>query len=325
MHEVIGGAVFVLIMDAHCDTLMDIAAGRRRLADTGKGGHIDLSRMMQGGVRAQIFAIYVEPEYLPGGGARQALRLVDALYREVEANCDLLTLAARAGDVGRAQAEGKIAAFLSIEGGEALDGSIELLRIFYRLGVRLMTLTWSRRNELGDGSYEERTGGGLTRFGVDVVREMDRLGMVVDVSHLSEATFWSVMDVSTKPLIASHSNARALCDHSRNLSDEQARAIADKGGVVGVTFVGPFLGEGRRSIQGVADHIDHFAGVIGVDHVAIGSDFDGVSDSALPEGLPDVSHRPALVDELIRRGYSDAAVRAVMGENLLRVVEGLIR
>lgn len=314
----------MLIMDAHCDTLIDIAAGRRRLAERGKGGHIDLPRMMDGGMAAQVFAIYVAPEYLPGAGARQALRLVDAFYREIEENSGSLALAAKAGDVGRARAEGKIAAFLSIEGGEALDGSIELLRIFYRLGVRLMTLTWSRRNELGDGAYEEGTCGGLTQFGVEVVREMDRLGMVVDVSHLSQATFWSVMQVSTKPLIASHSNARALCEHGRNLSDEQARAIADKGGAIGVTFVGPFLGEGRQSVQGVVDHIDHFAGIVGIDHIGLGSDFDGVPDSALPEGLPDVSHMPVLIDELVRRGYSDAAVRGIMGENLLRVVESVI-
>lgn len=314
----------MFIMDAHCDTLLDIAAGRRRLAERGKGGHIDLPRMVDGGVSSQIFAIYVEPEYLPGAGARQALRLVDVFHREIEENSDSLVFATRAGDVGRARDEGKIAAFLSIEGGEALDGSIELLRIFHKLGVRLMTLTWSRRNELGDGAYEGGTHGGLTRFGVDVVREMDRLGMVVDVSHLSEATFWHVMEVSTNPVIASHSNAKALCGHSRNLSDEQAKAIAGSGGVIGVTFVGPFLGAGRQSVQGVADHIDHFAGLIGADNVAIGSDFDGVSDSALPEGLPDVSHMPAIIDELVRRGYSDAAVRGIMGANLLRVVEGVI-
>lgn len=314
----------MLIMDAHCDTLIDIAAGRRRLAERGKGGHIDLPRMLDGGMAAQVFAIYVAPEYLPGAGARQALRLVDTFYREIEENSGSLALAAKAGDVGRARAEGKIAAFLSIEGGEALDGSIELLRVFYRLGVRLMTLTWSRRNELGDGAYEEGTCGGLTQFGVEVVREMDKLGMVVDVSHLSQATFWSVMQVSTKPLIASHSSARALCEHGRNLSDEQARAIADKGGAIGVTFVGPFLGEGRQSVQGVVDHIDHFAGIVGTDHIGLGSDFDGVPDSALPEGLPDVSHMPVLIDELVRRGYSDAAVRGIMGENLLRVVESVI-
>ena len=314
----------MFIMDAHCDTLLDIAAGRRRLAERDKGGHIDLPRMVEGGVSSQVFAIYVEPEYLPGAGARQALRLVDVFCREIEESGDSIMFAARAGDVGRARDEGKIAAFLSIEGGEALDGSIELLRVFYRLGVRLMTLTWSRRNELGDGAYEEGTHGGLTRFGVDVVREMDRLGMVVDVSHLSEATFWHVMEVSTKPLIASHSNARALCGHSRNLSDEQAKAIADRGGVIGVTFVGPFLGDGRQSVQGVVDHIDHFAGVIGTDHIAIGSDFDGVPDGSLPEGLPDVSRMPAIIDELARRGYSDAAIQSIMGENLLRVVEGVI-
>jgi membrane dipeptidase len=226
----------MFIMDAHCDTLMDVVEGRRRLADKDRGGQLDLPRMMEAGVSAQIFAIYVSKEYLPGGGARRALQFVDAFYREIEDNSDKLIFATTGSDVDKAREEGKIAAFLSIEGGEALDGRIELLRIFYRLGVRLMTLTWSLRNELADGAFEGRTGGGLTRFGVDVVEEMDRLGMVVDVSHLSEAGFWDVMKVSKRPIVASHSNSKELCSHPRNLTDDQVKAIAKKGRSVGLTY-----------------------------------------------------------------------------------------
>ncbi|MEA4884940.1 MAG: dipeptidase [Clostridia bacterium] len=314
----------MFMMDAHCDTLMDVVSGRRRLADRGKGGHLDLPRMAEAKLAAQVFAVFITDEYLPGAAARRAMQYVDAFYREVDDNSKLLAFAAKAGDAARANSEGKIAGFLSLEGGEALEGSIELLRIFYRLGVRLMTLTWSRRNQIADGSYEERTGSGLTRFGVQVVSEMDRLGMVVDVSHLSESGFWDVVKVSTRPIIASHSNAKALCPHARNLTDEQAKAIADKGGVIGVTFVGPFLGDERRSVAGVVDHIDYLASLVGPEHIAIGSDFDGMDDDALPQGLSDVTKLPSLVAELARRGYSEATVRGIMGENLLRVVEGVI-
>ena len=314
----------MFIMDAHCDTLMDVVEGRRRLADKDKGGQLDLPRMMEAGVSAQIFAIYVSKEYLPGGGARRALQFVDAFYREIEDNSDKLIFATTGSDVDKAREEGKIAALLSIEGGEALDGRIELLRIFYRLGVRLMTLTWSLRNELADGAFEGRTGGGLTRFGVEVVEEMDRLGMVVDVSHLSEAGFWDVMKVSAKPIIASHSNSKALCSHPRNLTDEQAKAIAEKGGVIGVNFAGYFLGEGRRSLAGVIEHIDYLSALIGPEHVGLGSDFDGLPFEQLPDELKGVSGLPRIAGELAARGYSEQAIKGIMGENLLRVVRSVI-
>ncbi len=314
----------MFIMDAHCDTLMDVVEGRRRLADKDKGGQLDLPRMMEAGVSAQIFAIYVSKEYLPGGGARRALQFVDAFYREIEDNSDKLIFATTGSDVDKACEEGRIAALLSIEGGEALDGRIELLRIFYRLGVRLMTLTWSLRNELADGAFEGRTGGGLTRFGVEVVEEMDKLGMVVDVSHLSEAGFWGVMEVSRKPVIASHSNSKALCSHPRNLTDEQAKAIAEKGGVIGVNFAGYFLGEGRRSLAGVIEHIDHLCTVVGPEHVGLGSDFDGLPFEQLPDELKDVSGLPKIAEALTARGYSEQVIKGIMGENLLRVVRSVI-
>lgn len=314
----------MFIMDAHCDTLMDVADGRRRLADRDKGGQLDLPRMIEGGVGAQIFAMYVSPEYFPGAGARRTLQFIDAFYREIEDNSDKLVFATTGKDVDKAREEGKIAALLSIEGGEVLEGRIELLRIFYRLGVRLMTLTWSRRNELADGAFEERTGGGLTRFGVEVVEEMDRLGMVVDVSHISEAGFWDVMKVSKKPVIASHSNSKALCSHPRNITDEQAKAIADKGGFIGVNFAGHFLGEGRRSLDGVLDHIDHFCRIVGHEHVGLGSDFDGLPYERLPDELKDVSTLPKIAQGLAGRGYSDEEIRGIMGGNLLRVVRSVI-
>ena len=314
----------MFVMDAHCDTLMDIVEGRRRLADKDKGGQLDLPRMIEAGVSAQIFAIYVSKEYLPGGGARRALQFVDAFYREIEDNSDKLIFATTGSDVDKAREEGKIAAFLSIEGGEALDGRIELLRIFYRLGVRLMTLTWSLRNELADGAFEGRTGGGLTRFGVDVVEEMDRLGMVVDVSHLSEAGFWDVMKVSKRPIVASHSNSKELCSHPRNLTDDQVKAIAKKGGFIGVNFAGYFLGEGRRSLSGVIDHIDHLCTVVGPEHVGLGSDFDGLPFEQLPDELKDVSGLPKIAEGLAARGYSEQVIKGIMGENLLRVVRSVI-
>ncbi|MCR4425795.1 MAG: dipeptidase [Firmicutes bacterium] len=314
----------MFMMDAHCDTLMDVVSGRRKLGETGRGGHLDLPRMAEAGMSAQVFAIYVPEEFLPGASATRAMRYVDAFYQEAETEGSLLAPATRAQDVACAKERGKIAGFLSIEGGEVLEGSIELLRIFYRLGVRLMTLTWSNRNQIADGCYEERTRGGLTRFGVEVVREMDRLGMVVDVSHLSEAGFWDVMEVSTRPVIASHSNSKVLWSHPRNLTDEQARAIAEKDGVIGVSFVGLFLGDGRRTIGGIADHIDHFANLVGPEHVGIGSDFDGMSDEYLPAGISSVLDFPAVAGELAHRGYSDEEISGIMGENLLRVVGSVI-
>ncbi|NLS45627.1 MAG: membrane dipeptidase [Firmicutes bacterium] len=314
----------MFIMDAHCDTLMDIVEGKRRLADKDKGGQLDLPRMIEGGVSAQIFAIYVPEEYFPGAGTRRALQFVDTFYREIEDNSDKMVFVKTGSDVEKARSEGKIAAFLSIEGGEVLEGRIELLRIFYRLGVRLMTLTWSLRNEIADGAFEERTQGGLTRFGIQVVEEMDRLGMVVDVSHLSEAGFWDVIGVSKKPIIASHSNSKTLCPHPRNLSDDQAEAIARKGGVIGINFAGFFLGRGNRSLEGVINHIDYLSEIIGPRHIGLGSDFDGLPFDELPDELKDVSKLPRIADKLAAQGYSDKDIKGIMGENMLRVVKSVI-
>lgn len=313
----------MFIFDAHCDTLMDVVAGKRRLAEGGKGGHIDIPRLRQGGVGAQVFAAWIERSYLPGSGVRRACQYIDTFWREVEENADDLVFVRTGADLARAEAEGKIGAILAIEGGEALDGSVEMIRIFYRLGVRLMTITWSDRNELGDGAYDS-TGGGLSKAGVKVVQEMNRMGMVVDVSHASDATFWSIMAHTSGPLVASHSNSRVLFDHPRNLSDEQARAIAARGGVVCATYVRPFLGSNYNSVSGLVDHIDHLVEVAGINHVGIGSDFDGVGPDGLVSGVSDTSDVGLVADEMRRRGRPELEIGAIMGRNLARVFAQIV-
>lgn len=313
----------MFIVDAHCDTLMDVVAGKRRLADEGKGGHIDIPRLRRGGVGAQVFAAWIERSYLPGSATRRACQYIDAFYSEVESNPDDLVFVLTGADLARAEAEGKIGAILAIEGGEALDGAVEMIRIFYRLGVRLMTITWSDRNELGDGAYDP-TGGGLSKAGVKVVQEMNRMGMAVDVSHASDATFWSIIEHTSGPLVASHSNSRTLFDHPRNLTDQQIEAIAARGGVVCATLVRPFLGQAYNSVGGFVDHIDHFVKVAGIDHVGVGSDFDGVGPDGLVAGISDTSDMGLVTEELRRRGRPEQEVEAIMGRNLARVLAQIL-
>ena len=223
-----------------------------------------------------------------------------------------------AEDVRRAlRDECDFGALISIEGGEALCGCLGALEAFWRFGVRAMGLVWNHRNELADGVADGASGGGLTPFGKEVVRAMEAMGMAVDVSHLSDAGFWDVSRISRRPFYASHSNARALCDHPRNLTDDQIRAVADSGGVIGVNFYASFLhASGRAGIEDVIEHIEYLADRAGIDHVALGSDFDGIDRA--PEGLEDVSKMPALAEALRTRGWEERDVRAVLGENLAR-------
>ncbi|MCL6479450.1 MAG: membrane dipeptidase, partial [Peptococcaceae bacterium] len=223
------------VVDAHCDTLTALKKQQRRLGEKSGAGHLDLPRLLLGGVNLQFFAAFVGNEHRDNPLAR-ALEIFDIFFEEMAVNSDRIEPAYTYSDVNRIINGGKIAALLTVEGGQALAGRLEVLRMFFRLGVRGITLTWNSRNELGDGVGEAGSGGGLTRFGVEVVREMNRLGMVIDVSHLSERGFWDVMRESAKPVIASHSNCRALCDHPRNLDDAQIKALAAGGGVVGLCF-----------------------------------------------------------------------------------------
>ncbi len=305
------------VVDAHCDTLTVLGKQGRRLAEKSGAGHLDLPRLFLGGVKVQFFAAFIGPEYRDNPLAR-AMEIIDTFYREVCASPDLVEPAFTYSDITRIISGGRVAALLTVEGGEALAGRLEVLRMFYRLGVRGITLTWNGRNDLGDGVDESGTGGGLTRFGVAVVREMNRLGMVIDVSHLSARGFWDVMRESAAPVIASHSNCRALCDHPRNLDDDQIRALAAAGGVVGLCFYPDFVHRETPSLESWLDHAEYVAGLAGVDCIGLGSDFDGM-DAAIPE-LADAASLPLVTEGLLRRGFSAGEVRKILGENFLRVL-----
>lgn len=317
-----------VIFDGHCDTLIAIRDGERRLGerrqarpdgDALNSQHVDLPRLLEGGVTAQIFACFVRQPYLPSDATNEALRLIDAFYRSLDENPDALLLATIAADVERAKAEGRVAGVLSLEGAEALEGDLAILRTFYRLGVRALGLTWNHRNQAADGLGEARTGGGLTEFGVALVREANRLGVILDVAHLAPAGVRDVLALSEAPVVASHANAHALCNHRRNLNDEQLAGIAASGGLVGVTYLPAFLAQNPRdaSLERVLDHVDYIVKTIGVDHVGLGSDFDGFG-GVLP-GLEDVSRLPALTEGLVARGYTDEQVAKILGGNYLRV------
>lgn len=316
--------------------------------------HTDLDRLKQGGVTAQFFSIYIDSsKYATNGAAARAMRLIDSIYRAAEAYPERLMMATSVADIRQAKRKGRIAALLGIEGGYAIEDSLGVLRGFHRLGVRYMTLTHSRPTSWA-GAATNGPGLGLTEFGREVVREMNRLGMLVDVSHVSDATMSDVLDVARAPVIASHSSARAICDQPRNIPDGLLKRIATNGGVVMVNFYNAFLEKNyaaavkplypkidalweqydkdlrtaRREeakiaatlpvvpLAVLADHIDHIVRVSGIDHVGLGSDFDGVE--ATPKGLEDVSCFPNLTVELLRRGYSENDIRKILGGNFLR-------
>lgn len=314
-----------LVFDAHCDTLQEVLAGKRRLGERSEEGHLDLPRLREGGVTAQIFALFVSPNYSPTGAARQALRLLDVFYQELEENADQLTLPTKVSDIEKAKVEGKVAGILSLEGAEALEGDLGILRAFYKLGVRNIGLTWNLRNAAADGVDEMRSSSGLTNFGVQLVQEMNRLGIMVDVSHLSPTGVHDVLHVSEAPVIASHSNAYTLCPHRRNLTDEQLEGVASKGGVVGVTFVPGFVteDENQATLKRVLDQIDYMVKTMGVDHVGLGSDFDGFFNSKV-QGLEDVTRLPRLTVGLVERGYGEEDVKKILGGNFMRVFREVV-
>lgn len=355
-----------LVIDLHADTPQWMLDENVDIGERLPDGHLDIPRMRQGGLDAQFFSIWVDP-YLYSGqrGLERAMKEIEVVKAQVARHADRIELATSPDDIKRIVAQGKIAALMGLEGGHSIYGKIEQLRKYHDLGIRYMTLTWSNSNEIGGSSGDKGRDQGLTEFGRQVVREMNRLGMLVDISHISDRTFYDTLAVTQKPVIASHSSARALCNHLRNLSDEMLRAVAQNGGVVCINFYPPFLDdrfrlasqqvdeelrpkinemkqrytndparfavertklymEARKRIPPVplsriVDHIDHVVKVAGIDHVGLGSDFDGVD--ALPQGMEDCSRLPKLTEELKRRGYSDEDIIKILGENVLRVFE----
>lgn len=315
-----------LVIDSHCDTILKVlgSQGKYRLGALHQTEHVDIPRLRQGGVDMQFFAVYIGAEYKPDRAVKRTLQLLDCLYQEIEANQDTLRLILKASDIDFVKTNNQIGVLISIEGGEALEGDLALLRIYHRFGVRAVGLTWNERNQIAEGVGECRSGGGLTDFGVSVVAEMNRLGMIVDVSHISEPGFYDVLNVSQHPVIASHSNARAVCGHVRNLTDRQIRALAEKGGVMGMNFAPEFLVEqGEAHLDDVITHIDHIVNLLGNSkHVGLGGDLDGISQT--PRGLEDVTKYPALTEALLRRGYSEEALLDILGLNHLRVIRSVL-
>lgn len=309
-----------IVCDGHCDTLGDVLAGARRLHDHAASGHVDLPRLRAGGVTAQVFACFVPVSEYHAGATRHALQRLDALHEALATDAGDLLLATGAADIRRAKVSGQIAGLLGLEGAEALAGSLEVLRCFHRLGVRVLGLTWNYRNEVADGVHDSGTRG-LTPFGTRVIEECNRIGMMIDVSHLSPAGLTAVLTVSQQPVIASHSNAAALCSHIRNLTDAQIEAIAAAGGLIGATFVPIFLTspEENATLGHVLDQLDYLIRVAGPDHVMIGSDFDGIRFA--PPGIEDASRYPAITAGMVGRGHDETTIRKVLGLNFLRVLE----
>lgn len=315
------------IADMHCDTLVKALESGRDLWRRSDEGHLDLPRMREAGLSCEFFAVCVKEEQRFGGGFQWVSQIFNAFQEEAsDKEWAGLEIVRDSEALGRIIDEGGIAAILSVEGGEVLEGEIENLRKLYNMGVRALTLTWNWRNALGDGAWVKDHPRGLTTFGMDVVRYMNDLGMIIDVSHLAEPGFWDCLEVSTQPVIASHSNSHALAPHPRNLRDSQIKAISEMGGVIGVNFYPPFLipsTEAREArLSDVIAHIDHIVEVGGIECVALGSDFDGID--SLPAGLEDVTKLPRLVEELKNLGYGDEDLKKVLLGNVMRVLSLLI-
>lgn len=352
-----------IILDGHIDTPQRMLDTRTDISARLSDGHVDIPRMKEGGLTAAFFSIWVDASYGPGTAFRRALALMDAVQALVDTQPDV-ELVTTAEAVRAATGRGHIAVLMGVEGGHAIENSLEKLDALYRRGARYLTLTWNNGNDWAGASTDGRRKGGLTDFGRRVVRRMNELGMLADVSHVSDSTFWDVLATTTRPVIASHSSCRALASHPRNLTDDQLRAIARAGGVVGINFFPVFLDDHFRqqfneldqrlkpqldsiraryrakpgeaefevdrfrsehlgglavpTVERLVDHIDHAVQVMGVDHVGLGSDFDGIS--VLPKPMKDATSLPLLTAALRARGYSDGDVRKILGENFLRVL-----
>ena len=322
--------------------------------------HTDIPRLREGMLGAQFWSVYVPASMQGKEATRATMEEIDIVYQMIERYPDTFQLATTADEVEAAFAAGKIASMMGIEGGHSIDSSRGALRMFHLLGVRYMTLTHSRNIPWADSATDTMAVDGLTEFGNEVVREMNRLGMLVDLSHVSPATMRDALDVTEAPVIFSHSSALAVCNHVRNAPDDVLERLVDNGGVIMVTFVPGYISEETRlhgvkrneererlasmpgstdesvaegiaawneanptppaTLAQVADHIDHIRDVAGIDHIGIGGDYDGIS--SLPVGLEDVSTYPMLTAELVRRGYSDEDIMKILGRNVLRVMRG---
>lgn len=308
-----------MIFDAHCDTLQRIYDFGGNITDNEY--HMDLNRLDLYEGYIQIFAAFIDKKNDALPPFQRCNRLIDRYFREINGAKDRVCHCLNANDIHSALGIGRIAALLSIEGGEALEGDIENLSYFYDRGVRGMTLTWNYSNEICDGIGGTQDNG-LTYFGKCVVSKMNELGMLIDVSHISEQGFWDVMDITKSPVAATHSNVKRLCPNPRNLSDDQICAIIKKGGCIGINLYSQFIVEGKCSLQDVLAHIEHILALGGENNIGLGCDFDGMSQ--LPEGISGVQDIYKLFDEMQKFGYDDSLIRKIASGNFLSLCEKIL-
>lgn len=348
------------VIDLHCDTPMLFRDGSYDIGQRNDRGEVDIPRMRDGGVTAVFFSVYTSASRNTELEAvQEALEIIDSIYREAERYSRDLAIATSSADIESARADGRIAVLLGVEGGHMINGSLAVLRGLYRLGARYLTLTHSKDTAWA-GSSGSDSNAGLSEFGREVITEMNRLGMLVDISHVSDQTFWDTLEASEAPVIASHSSARALASHKRNMTDEMIRATAERGGVIHINYYNTFIDDeyaqrsreweaanpdearqagpgarrnaklaaiGRPPLDTLLDHFEHTIRVGGIEAVGLGSDFDGV-EGELPEGMEDIAKVPAIAEGLADRGFGAADIDKVLGENSLRVfrdVEGAAR
>jgi membrane dipeptidase len=355
-----------IIVDSHDDTTQRLLFEKGfDLGDRHDNGNIDIPRMREGGLDALFFSIWVPSDVTGPPAVKRALQLIDRVHEAVRTHPTDLVLATTAADIRRAAAEKKIAALMGMEGGHMIDDDLGTLRDYARLGVRYLTLSHFKNNNWADSSTDKPAHNGLTDFGKGVVRELNRLGVMVDISHVSDKTFADVLEITSVPVIASHSSCRAIANHPRNMTDDMMRALAKNGGVMMINYEVSFLSEENRlasekaggvvaaldrmskkcggdeacstletaritreamdqgtlpavSWEKIVEHIDHAVKVAGVDHVGLGSDFDGAT---MPIGMEDASKLPKLTTALMAKGYSAADVEKILGGNILRVME----
>jgi len=302
-----------VVVDAHNDTIIAHKRLGMSLNSRTDKTQVDFPRLREAKVDVSFFAVDVTiafKNYLT-----YALDAFGFFERELEQASDEVSIVTTKRSLSEAIKDGKLGVVLAIENSDAVEGSLNVLRMLFKLGVRSIGLTHNPRSLAADGVGESRTGGGLTTFGVQLIEEMNRLGIIVDLAHISEKGFWDALEVSRKPVIVSHGNCKALCNHRRNLTDEQLRGLASKGGVIGVTFVPAFIDEKAPSLSRLLDHIDHIVEVAGIDHVGLGSDFDGGGTL-----LRDVTELPKITRGLLERGYEEGEVKKILGENFQRVL-----
>lgn len=307
------------IIDAHCDSILDVLHKRRHLGEPNHEGQADLVSLRKAGVKLQFFAVFIESAYKPERAVLRGLEGIEVFRREVERHPHLVTLVTSATDLTTLETQEQLGALLTVEGGEALGGQLSMVGVLYRLGVRSLGLTWNQGNELADGVGVGENHRGLTEFGKTVIKEMNKLGMLVDLAHIAERGFWDALEVSERPVIVSHGNCQRLCSHPRNLTDGQLRALAEQDGCLGITFVPEFIDSETPCVDRLLDHIDHAVEVMGIDHVGFGSDFDGM-DSRTP-GLETAAALPYLLERLRGRGYTEEQLDKLAWGNWFRVLK----